>query len=78
VSGYRVEKQSYSRGAWRVLDADTGEQVYRNEVFDHPFMGRINLSGPVCFDRKRDAVAWVEAEIEPNTATTNDDERTPT
>lgn len=58
---YRVEKQSYSRGAWRVLDRN-GEQVYRREMFDHPMLGVIPLDGPVCFDRKRDAVAWVEAE----------------
>lgn len=58
---YRVEKQSYSRGAWRVLHAATGEQVFENGTFDHPTMGRIRLAGPVCFDRKRDAVAWVEA-----------------
>jgi hypothetical protein len=64
MTQFRVEKQSYSRGAWRVLDAATGEQVYRREIFDHPFMGKINLAGPVCFDRKRDAVAWVEAQQE--------------
>lgn len=55
---YRVEKQSYSRGAWRVLNS-AGEQVYRNQMFDHPFLGHILIAGPVCFDRKRDAVAWI-------------------
>jgi hypothetical protein len=65
MSGYRVEKQSYSRGAWRVLDAATGEQVYRREMFDHPFLGKILLAGPVCFDRKRDAVAWVAQQESP-------------
>ena len=64
MSGYRVEKQSYSRGAWRVLNSYTGEQIYRREMFDHPFLGVIPLSGPVCFDRKRDAVAWIKAEDE--------------
>jgi hypothetical protein len=62
MSGYRVEKQSYSLGAWRVLDAESGEQVYRREMFDHPFLGVIPISGPVCFDRKRDAVAWVASQ----------------
>ncbi len=56
---YRVEKQSYSHGAWRVLDAETGAQVVRRELFDHPFLGPIVIDGPVCFERKRDAVAWV-------------------
>lgn len=55
---YRVEKQNYSRGAWRVLDA-AGNQVWRRETFDHPFLGEIQLNGPVCFDRKRDALAWI-------------------
>jgi hypothetical protein len=59
---FKAEKQSYSRGAWRVLNAITGAQIYRNAEFDHPFMGSIRLAGPVCFDRKRDAVAWIEAE----------------
>ena len=59
---YRVEKQDYSHGPWRVLDAATGEQVWRAEVFDHPNLGRIPISGPVCFERKRDALAWVAAE----------------
>jgi len=55
---YRVEKQSYSLGAWRVLDRN-GEQVWRKEIFDHPFLGPTVIAGPVCFDRKRDAVAWI-------------------
>jgi hypothetical protein len=59
---YKVEKQDYSRGAWRVLDAVSGEQVWRRELFNHPVMGEISLDGPVCFDRKRDAVAWIAAE----------------
>jgi hypothetical protein len=55
---YRVEKQGYSRGAWRVLDA-ADRQVWRSEVFAHPTLGRTVIDGPVCFDRKRDALAWV-------------------
>ena len=62
MSTYRVEKQPYSRGAWRVLHAHDGSQVYRNQVFDHPFMGLIQIAGPVCFDRKRDALAWIESQ----------------
>lgn len=58
---YRIEKQDYSHGAWRVLNAETGEQIWRRERFDHPHMGMITIDGPVCFQRKRDAVAWVEA-----------------
>lgn len=59
---FRVEKQSYSRGAWRVLHAN-GEQVWANENFDHPFMGKIRIAGPVCFERKRDALAWIAARL---------------
>jgi hypothetical protein len=58
---YRVEKQGYSHGPWRVLYAETGEQVWRRERFDHPNLGPIIIDGPVCFQRKRDAVAWVES-----------------
>jgi hypothetical protein len=55
---FLVEKQSYSRGAWRVLHTD-GQQVYENQTFNHPNLGLIRIAGPVCFDRKRDALAWV-------------------
>lgn len=68
---YRIEKQGYSRGAWRVLDA-IGDQVYRREVFDHPNLGPINIAGPVCFDRKRDAAEWVRANTEEETGCTVD------
>jgi Plasmid encoded RepA protein len=41
---YRVEKQNYSHGAWRVLDTE-GRQVWRDEVFDHPTLGRWSEAG---------------------------------
>ena len=59
---YRVEKQDYSRGAWRVLNAATGAQVWRNKIFNHPNLGKIYMQGPVCFERKRDAVAWISSQ----------------
>jgi hypothetical protein len=62
VSAYRVERQDYSRGAWRVLHAPTGEQVWRRERVDHPNMGPIVIDGPVCFERKCDALVWVKAQ----------------
>jgi hypothetical protein len=61
---YRVEKRDYSRGKWRVLDAVTGQQVWQRRRFDHPNMGATSCDFPVCFDRKRDAVAWVEAQVD--------------
>lgn len=61
MTEYRVEKQDYSHGPWRVLNSQ-GEQVWRNEVFDHPNLGPMPMAGPVCFQRKRDAVAWVKAQ----------------
>jgi hypothetical protein len=54
-----VEKQSYSHGAWRVLHADSREQVWQAQTFDHPNMGTIRIPHPVCFERKRDALAWI-------------------
>jgi hypothetical protein len=59
MARFRVEKQSYSRGAWRVLHAATGEQVWQDQSFNHPNMGTICVPHPVCFDRKRDALAWI-------------------
>jgi hypothetical protein len=58
---FRVERQNYSRSPWRVLDATTGEQVFQSERFDHPNLGPMIIDGPVCFERKRDAVAWVNS-----------------
>lgn len=60
MSEYRVEKQSYSRNPWRVLD--DGGQVYAAETFDHPNIGRTLIYSPVCFPRKRDALAWIKAQ----------------
>lgn len=62
MSGYRIKRQNYSRGAWRVLDAETGAQVWRTEIFEDPMLGTIRISEPVCFQRKRDAVAWIAAQ----------------
>lgn len=56
-----IEKQTYSRSPWRVLWADDREQVHQHERFDHPELGVTVIAGPVCFDRKRDALAWVQA-----------------
>lgn len=62
MTNYRVEKQHYSAGAWRVLTAD-GVQVWQHGIeFEHVHLGTITISGPVCFDRKRDALAWVAAQ----------------
>lgn len=59
---FKVEKQGYSHGAWRVLHSD-GKQIWANQDIDHPFMGRVVIPGPVCFQRKRDALAWIEQQI---------------
>jgi hypothetical protein len=58
VASFRVEKQSYSRGAWRVLDAD-GAQVWRYVTFNHPHLGETVINGPVCFETKKEALAWI-------------------
>lgn len=60
---YRVEKQDYSVNPWRVLTVD-GEQVWDWEVFDHPFLGKSTITGPVSFSRKRDALAWITAKTQ--------------
>lgn len=56
---FRVERQGYSHGPWRVLWAETGDQVWQDQAFDHPNLGSMIIPGPVCFQTKREAVAWV-------------------
>jgi hypothetical protein len=59
---YLVEKQSYSRGAWRVLDEE-GRQVWQSASYalrlPNGTYVDMPIGAPVCFDRKRDALAWV-------------------
>lgn len=54
--GFVIEKQGYSSGPWRVLWADSREQVWRPDI--HPTLGYATTS-PAAFDRKRDAQAWI-------------------
>lgn len=58
VKPFRVEKRDYSRGKWRVLDAN-GEEVWTSMIFVHPQLGETIINGPVCYDRKRDAMEWI-------------------
>lgn len=55
---YHVEKRGYSRKPWRVVTED-GRELYARQRFDHPYLGMTVIDGPVAFDRKRDAVAWI-------------------
>lgn len=56
----RVAKLGYSRNPWRIVDSD-GQELWRDERFDHPMLGPTVISMPACFPRKRDAVAWLAA-----------------
>lgn len=56
----RVVKLGYSVDPWRIVDAD-GQELWRDELFDHPMLGRTVISMPICFPRKREAVAWLAA-----------------
>lgn len=64
MPNYRVEKQDFSRGAWRVLFAD-GTQVLEERSHDFGDAGKMSFRHPVCFDRRRDALLWIsEHEVE--------------
>lgn len=56
--GFVIEKQGYSSRPWRVLWADTGNPVWvpdAHPTLDYP------ITMPACFDRKRDAQAWLDS-----------------
>ncbi len=61
TTGWRVEKQDYSAGAWRVLDADGNQVWYRKPYPGDNEHGLPSIAAPLCFDRKRDAVAHLQA-----------------
>jgi hypothetical protein len=51
----RIEKRSYSSGAWRLIGED-GNDVHAPTVLDHPTMGKSVVSMPVCADTKQGVV----------------------
>jgi len=68
-----VVKLGYSRRPWRVVlrPCPAGDlhrpsrcvcELWEPEVFDHPMLGRTVIDGPLAFERKRDAVAYVNSQ----------------
>lgn len=53
-----IERRSYSRAPWRLLDSETGSEVTFPVVFEHPYLGKtvIHEAG---FDSKRAALAFL-------------------
>ena len=56
----KIERQDYSRGAWRLLD-DDGKEVYWSKPVKHADLGWTHVSMPVCGDTKQECVNEVLA-----------------
>ena len=54
-----IEKRSYSRSPWRLVDADTGNEIVHPERFEHPTLGMTEISEPVCGRTKDEVVQRV-------------------
>ena len=48
----KIERRSYSRGAWRLIDAN-GREVYWQKPFEHPDLGWTFVTMPICGDTKK-------------------------
>lgn len=64
LSSLHVAKLGYSANPWRIIDPD-GQELWHDQPFDHPTLGRTVIGMPVCFPRKRDAVAWLATHTDP-------------
>ena len=51
-----IEKRSYSSHPWRLVDADTGNEIVHPERWDHPDTGPTETSEPVCGRTKDEVV----------------------
>jgi hypothetical protein len=51
-----IEKRSYSSHPWRLVDADTGNEIVHPERWDHPDAGPTETSEPVCGRTKDEVV----------------------
>ena len=56
----KIERRNYSRGAWRLIDAN-GNEVYWQKPFEHPDLGWTFVQMPVCGDTKQACTAEVLA-----------------
>ncbi|HZL19868.1 MAG TPA: hypothetical protein VFG23_19190 [Polyangia bacterium] len=54
---FEVVKLGYSVRPWRIVEKETGREVWTHAGFDHPILGMITVPTPLSFDRKRDATA---------------------
>jgi hypothetical protein len=51
----KIEKLSYSRQPWRLVDSE-GREIYSPQVLEHPSLGMTVYSGPVCGDTKTECI----------------------
>ena len=62
VTMLRVEKRTYSSRPWRIVSPD-GRELYAPTSLTNADGNAVSFNGPVCFDRKRDAIAYLAALI---------------
>lgn len=61
---FEIRKLGYSVNPWRVVEVETGRELWTHEVFDHPSLGQTVIPAPMSYPRKRDAlVALTEIRI---------------
>jgi hypothetical protein len=58
LAACEVRKLGYAANPWRIVHAETGQEVYAPKTLDTSH-GVMQFNGPVCFPRKRDAVTWL-------------------
>lgn len=56
IASARIEKRTYSSNPWRIVTAE-GVELWVPSTFDHPMLGMTGINEPLCFSRKRDALA---------------------
>ena len=59
MSGYAIRKTIYSRGAWRLVDAETGDEIgHANQWQDADGKWRESVE-PICAETKAECVELV-------------------
>ncbi len=53
---FEIKKLGYSHNPWRLVDAESGNQIVSPETWDHPVNGTITTSEPVCGKTKDEVV----------------------
>jgi hypothetical protein len=63
LASCEVRKRGYASRPWRIVHVPTDREISEPKALDTSH-GVMRFSGPVCFSRKRDAVAWLGEAIQ--------------